>query len=107
MNLKEVGSRIKLVRENLMLKRSEFGDKLNITADQVRKIEIADRKPSQNVYIGLNREFGVSLDFIIAGSEPQLNLASCFRTPNQSTSPDTVDLDQVQFLTPVLKRTRT
>lgn len=62
-----IGNRIKELREKLEVSRAAFGEKLKITADQVRKIEVEERMPSDAVYVGLNREFGFSLDFIFTG----------------------------------------
>jgi len=62
-----IGSRINGLRNELGLSRTEFGNKLDLTGEQVRRIEVEERKPTEETYIGLNREFGASLDVIFTG----------------------------------------
>lgn len=62
-----IGSRINDLRNQMGLSRTEFGDKLDLTGEQVRRIEVEERKPTEETYIGLTREFGASLDVIFTG----------------------------------------
>lgn len=61
------GNRIKEIRDKNGLSREEFGKKLGLTYDQVRKIESEDRKPSDDIKVKICEEFRVSADFILMG----------------------------------------
>lgn len=78
-----IGNRIKGLRNGLGLSRADFGEKLNITADQVRKIEVEDRMPSEAVYVGMSRGFGFSLDFIFTGNTKDGTASVIPRTPDK------------------------
>jgi len=63
------GNRIKEIRDRNGLSRDAFGKRLNLTYDQVRKIESEDRKPSDDIKVRICEEFKVSTDYILMGTE--------------------------------------
>ena len=65
----DIGNRIKEIRTESGLSQADFGEKLDITGDQVGKIENGSRRPSEEAMIRLKDEFNVSIDYLYTGSE--------------------------------------
>ena len=65
----DIGSRIKEIRSKSGLSQADFGEKLDITGDQVGKIENGSRRPSEEAMISIKDQFNVSIDYLYTGSE--------------------------------------
>lgn len=65
--LKEIGSRIKLVQKAVGYSNKEMGDLLNISEIQYLKLLRGISQVSEDKFLILHKELGVSLDFLFTG----------------------------------------
>ncbi len=65
--LKEIGSRIKLVQKAVGYSNKKMGDLLNISEIQYSKLLRGISQVSEDKFLILHRELGVSLDFLFTG----------------------------------------
>ena len=63
--LKEIGSRIKLVQKTVGYSNREMGELLNISEIQYSKLLRGISQVSEDKFLILHRELGVSLDFLL------------------------------------------
>lgn len=64
---KEVGLRIKNLRNRIGLSQEKLSEELNYTPHYIYQLESNTRKPSLQSLIRISNYFNVSLDFIIKG----------------------------------------
>ena len=62
-----LGLRIASLRQARKLSQAELAQKIHISASAVGMYEQGRREPSVEILIALSREFGVSLDYLLAG----------------------------------------
>ena len=60
---------IHTLRERSGMSQAQLGKALNISASTVGMYEQGRREPNINVLLGMSKIFGVSLDYLITGSE--------------------------------------
>lgn len=65
--LKEIGARIKLVQRAVGYSNKEMGDLLNISEIQYLKLLRGISQVSEDKFLILHKELGVSLDFLFTG----------------------------------------
>lgn len=65
--LKEIGARIKLVQKAVGYSNKEMGDLLNISEIQYLKLLRGISQVSEDKFLILHKELGVSLDFLFTG----------------------------------------
>lgn len=66
-----LGHRIALLRKNAGLSQSDLAKILGVTASAVGMYEQGRREPPCDILIAIARQFGVSLDFLLTGCEPE------------------------------------
>ena len=66
-HLKELGKRIKTVREELRMKQKEFAAELGISASLVSQMESGQKNPVYNFLYKLMNHYHVSLDWLFSG----------------------------------------
>lgn len=59
-----VSSRVKQLREENGLNKTEFAKKVGVNRTTITRYESGELKPTLGVMIEINRAFGVSLDWI-------------------------------------------
>lgn len=62
-----LGTRIASLRQGFGLSQAELAKRLNISPSAIGMYEQGRRQPSVDTLIALSREFGVSLDYLVAG----------------------------------------
>lgn len=67
MNKKEVGSRIKSIREALKLKQKEFCTKLNISDASLSELETGKYRPSFDFLANIAKKYNANLYYIYFG----------------------------------------
>ena len=72
--MQTIGDRIKEKRKELNLTQLELANKLNVTDRAVSKWEQNEGNPDFSLLTSLAEVFKVSLDYLIAGKEPEINL---------------------------------
>ena len=68
-NQTEFGQRIKALRKGGGHTQEQLSEKLNISVDQLRKIEYGERGPSIDSLISLAVFFDVSTDYLLMGRD--------------------------------------
>ena len=64
-----LSKRIKILRINAGMNQSQLAEKINVAPSTVGMYEQGRRTPSIDMIILIARTFGVSLDYLIMGSE--------------------------------------
>lgn len=72
--MQTIGDRIKQKRKELHLTQLELAEKLNVTDRAVSKWEQNDGNPDFSLLTKLSEVLNVSLDYLVAGKEPEVNL---------------------------------
>ena len=85
-DIKQSGERIQKLRKQHGMTQEQLAIKLNISDRYLRKIETGDKGPSIDILVKISSLFGVSLDFIISGKQPQDNLKRKLHTVIQNLS---------------------
>ena len=62
-----LGHRISSLRLSRGMSQTELAKRLNVSASAVGMYEQGRREPSVEILIALSQEFGVSLDYLLAG----------------------------------------
>jgi transcriptional regulator with XRE-family HTH domain len=65
---KEIGQRLKLVREKKDLSQADLGDKLGIQYQHVSKYERGESVPTWEYLIKLNEIYGVNINWLLTGN---------------------------------------
>ena len=68
--MEEIADRIKAVRKALGLTQDEFSSRIAIKRNTLAVIETQKRATSELVIKSICREFGVNLDYLLHGDEP-------------------------------------
>lgn len=79
-NMKQSGTRIRQLRKAKGMTQEQMAVKLDIGDRYLRKIETGEKVPSIDVLVEIAALFGVSLDYIIIGKQPQDDLKQRLRT---------------------------
>lgn len=79
-NMKQSGTRIRQLRKAKGMTQEQMAVKLDIGDRYLRKIETGEKVPSIDVLVEIAALFGVSLDYIITGKQPQDDLKQRLRT---------------------------
>ncbi len=85
-DIKQSGERIQKLRKQHGMTQEQLAIKLNISDRYLRKIETGDKGPSIDILVKISSLFGVSLDYIILGKQPQDNLKRKLHTVIQNLS---------------------
>jgi mannose-6-phosphate isomerase-like protein (cupin superfamily) len=72
-NFKQIGERLKGLREVLDIPAQEVADLCDITVDHLMKIEAGEADPSVYRLSKISKKFGISLDVLLFGEEPRMN----------------------------------
>ena len=67
---KELGNRIKTLRQQANLKQSQLANILNVSPALISAYELGDRKPSLEVLVSLAATFKVSTDYLLGIKRP-------------------------------------
>lgn len=68
-NMKDFGLRLRKLRQACGLTQEALSEELNISTDQLRKIECGSRGPSLDLLISLAVYFDVSTDYLLIGRD--------------------------------------
>jgi len=68
-DLKEIGLRIKQLRNLQGITQEELAEQLNITTNFLYRIESGNRAASLDLLVEMTVHFGVSLDYLVLGNE--------------------------------------
>ena len=85
-DMKECGERIRQIRKIRGMTQEQLALKLHIGDRYLRKIENGEKGPSIDTLVEIAGEFGVSLDYIITGSQSQNDLKQRLRNVIQNLS---------------------
>lgn len=66
-----LGARIAALRREAGLSQTELAQELGISASAVGMYEQSRREPSAQMLVQLAEKFGVSVDYLLTGREPQ------------------------------------
>ncbi len=80
------GDRIRQLRKHEGMTQEQLALKLHISDRYLRKIENGEKGPSIDILVEISALFGVSLDYIIMGRQPQDNLKQRLHTVIQNLS---------------------
>ena len=85
-DVKKSGERIRQLRKDQGMTQEQLAARVNINDRYLRKIETGEKGPSIDILVNLSALFGVSLDYIIIGKQPQDTLKQQLRIsiPNLS-----------------------
>ncbi len=72
-NFKQIGERLKGLREVLDIPAQEVADLCDITVEHLMKIEAGEADPSVYRLSKISKKFGISLDVLLFGEEPRMN----------------------------------
>lgn len=67
----EIGNKIRKIRQSHNYSQAMFAEMLNISREQVARIEAATRIPSLEVLMSVAEFAGISLDYLVTGSDVQ------------------------------------
>lgn len=67
---KELGTRIKTLRQQANLKQTQLAGMLNVSPALISAYELGDRKPSLEILVSLSATFKVSTDFLLGVKTP-------------------------------------
>ena len=73
-NNEELKDRIKKLRKNKGLTQLELADMLHVTDKAVSKWETGEGNPEITILIEISKIFGVSIDYLLTGKEPEKEL---------------------------------
>ncbi len=102
LNLKNIGGKIRLERENLNLTREKFAELLGLSPYYIGQIERGERKMSIETLVNIASTLHVSIDYLLDNSykiDDQCLISESF---NQYNS-DIID-DELKELFSILKR---
>lgn len=85
-DIKKSGERIRQLRRTQGMTQEQLATKLNIGDRHLRKIENGEKGPSIDTLVEIAALFGVSLDYIITGSQSQSDLKQRLRIAIQNLS---------------------
>jgi transcriptional regulator with XRE-family HTH domain len=85
-DMKKSGERIRQLRKSQRMTQEELAAALRISGRYLRKIESGEKGLSIDISLELSELFGVSLDYIIAGRQPQKALKKKFTVAIQNLS---------------------
>ena len=68
---KELGNRIKQLRQQANLTQSQLAKILNVSPALISAYELGDRKPSLEILVSLAATFKVSTDYLLGLKSPQ------------------------------------
>jgi transcriptional regulator with XRE-family HTH domain len=109
---KDVGLRVKAVRDELNLKQGAFAKKLSISQSFISYIEKGQRKPSFELMSSLLSVFNVNLHWLVTGigdmfipdTNPRQQLKEQFARLFPDVTPDQEVLDMIKHLEiPIIK----
>ncbi len=63
-----IGKRIKKTRRRLKLQQREFAKSLGIAHSYISKIETGNANPGPSLFLGLSKEFDISIEYLFTGS---------------------------------------
>ena len=66
-----LGARIAALRREAGLSQTELAQELGISASAIGMYEQSRREPSAQMLVQLAKKFGVSVDYLLTGREPQ------------------------------------
>jgi len=69
MDTRTIGPRIKELREQLGLKQYELAEKTDVHQTQISEVEAGRRPPSYEYLCSISNYCGVSIDYILTGSD--------------------------------------
>ena len=72
-NFKQVGERLKGLRDVLDIPAQEVADLCGMTVEHLMKIEAGEADPSISDMSKISKKFGISLDVLLFGEEPRMN----------------------------------
>ena len=72
-NFKQIGERLKGLRDVLDIPAQEVADLCDITEEHLMKIEAGEADPSVYRLSKISKKFGISLDVLLFGEEPRMN----------------------------------
>ncbi len=72
-NFKQIGERLKGLRDVLDIPAQEVADLCGITVEHLMKIEAGEADPSIYRLSKISKHFGISLDVLLFGEEPRMN----------------------------------
>lgn len=64
-----IGYRIAMLRKRMGLSQNQLAKQINVCASAIGMYEQGRREPSAKILADLSRVFGVSLDYLITGSD--------------------------------------
>lgn len=111
-SIKEVGLRVKAVRDKLNLKQGAYAKKLDISQSFLSYIEKGQRKPSYELLLSLLSVFNVNLHWIVTGAgdmfipdtNPEQQLKEQFSRLFPHVPTDQEVLDMIKHLeVPIIK----
>lgn len=73
MKEKSIHERIKLIRQNQMMNQTTFAKRIGISQAALSNIEKGQSNPAIETLISINKRFGISIDWILLGTEPEFN----------------------------------
>lgn len=73
--VRTLGSRIALLRERHGWRQRHLAQHLNLTSDRLSKIERGVREPLITEVAALSKEFGLTLDEMVFGTRPSVEVA--------------------------------
>lgn len=85
-DVKKSGERIRQLRKDQGMTQEQLAARVNINDRYLRKIETGEKGPSIDILVNLSALFGVSLDYIIIGKQPQDTLKQQLRISIQNLS---------------------
>ena len=65
-----IGERIKEIRQHCGMSQHMFGEKINVKASSVSRLESGQNKPSKKTLRAICQAFGVRLDWLLSGEGP-------------------------------------
>jgi transcriptional regulator with XRE-family HTH domain len=80
------GDRIRQLRKHEGITQEQLAIKLHISDRYLRKIETGEKGPSIDILVEISALFGVSLDYIVMGRQPQDSLKQKLHSVIQNLS---------------------
>ena len=98
LNLEAFGKRVKELRQSQNLSQKDVARALGISAAYLSEIEKGKRKPGLDFFVGLSRELGAGLDYIITGTGPVQAAGVETREKDPLQLEDVIDTSDINLL---------
>lgn len=104
MQKNSIGSRLRIVRNNLHKTRDEFALELNTSRNTIARYESDERVPSVEYLLAIHQKYGVNLHWLLLGDTTQEgDEQSCEVSSDKGKStPLLLNMNEMDFITVLL-----